>query len=333
MSLATHKKHTRLQQLKRLLWEQGCFEPRLEFYVNQLIGMLAIFMVNIAVLLLVDSFSVQIVNAIVLGLVFAQLAMLVHDIIHQQAWKSGLIHRLLGGLILGMSGGWWQDKHNQKHHRYPNQIGLDQDIEAPLLAFTQEQATNKKGFENLAIPYQFYYVILMLILVPFYMSGESLYFLKTHKVKRKIIDIALIFSHFLLFFMLLYISDLNIYQSLIFFFLSKGVFGGYIGSVFIINHTGMPVFNKGDDIDFLWGQVTSSRNVKAHPFTDVMMCGINAQIEHHLFPQMPRPHLNKARVIVKQFCAEHDIPYHETGFLEAFQETWMHLKTVSSFQS
>ena len=173
----------------------------------------------------------------------------------------------------------------------------------------------------------------MLILVPFYISGEALYFLATRKGKAKFIDIGLMSSHFILFFLLLYLSDLNIYQSLIFFFLSKGVFGGYIGSVFIINHTGMPVFNKDDDIDFLWGQVISSRNIKAHPVTDFIMGGVNAQIEHHLFPQMPRPHLKKARGIVKQFCAEHDIPYHETGFLEAFQETWMHLKTVSSFQS
>ena len=48
------------------------------------------------------------------------------------------------------------------------------------------------------------------------------------------------------------------------------------------------------------------------------MGGLNYQIEHHLFPSMPRPHLAKARVIVKDYCKTLDVPYTETTLLQSY---------------
>lgn len=33
------------------------------------------------------------------------------------------------------------------------------------------------------------------------------------------------------------------------------------------------------------------------------------QIEHHLFPTMPRSHLSRASVYVKEFCVDNNLPY------------------------
>ena len=46
-------------------------------------------------------------------------------------------------------------------------------------------------------------------------------------------------------------------------------------------------------------------------FTNVALGGLNFQIEHHLFPSMPRPNLSRAQRIVKAFCAENDLSYRE----------------------
>ena len=49
------------------------------------------------------------------------------------------------------------------------------------------------------------------------------------------------------------------------------------------------------------------------------MGGLNYQIEHHLFPNMPRPHLRKAQEIVKEYCEAHTIPYTETGLFQSLR--------------
>ena len=43
-----------------------------------------------------------------------------------------------------------------------------------------------------------------------------------------------------------------------------------------------------DSADFLRRQVLTSRNVRGGPITDFVFGGLNYQIEHHLFPAMPR---------------------------------------------
>ncbi|MYV53258.1 fatty acid desaturase, partial [Streptomyces sp. SID3212] len=48
--------------------------------------------------------------------------------------------------------------------------------------------------------------------------------------------------------------------------------------------------------------------------------GLNYQIEHHLFPSMPSPHLRKAQPIVARFCQEHNIGYLETGLINSYRQ-------------
>ena len=38
--------------------------------------------------------------------------------------------------------------------------------------------------------------------------------------------------------------------------------------------------------------------------------GINYHIEHHVFPRMNHHHFHKVRPIIREFCAEKNIPYH-----------------------
>ena len=70
-------------------------------------------------------------------------------------------------------------------------------------------------------------------------------------------------------------------------------------------------------MDFLRRQVLTSRNVLTHPITDFWYGGLNYQIEHHLFPKMPRNKLGVAQSIVKGFCRDRSIAYHETGVLRS----------------
>ena len=84
-------------------------------------------------------------------------------------------------------------------------------------------------------------------------------------------------------------------RALAFLAVQQGLFGLYLGCAFAPNHKGMPVLGEEDDLDFLRRQVLTSRNVSGGRLTETMLGGLNYQIEHHLFPAMPRPALRRCR--------------------------------------
>ena len=84
-------------------------------------------------------------------------------------------------------------------------------------------------------------------------------------------------------------------KALAFIAIHKGLWGVYMGMSFAPNHKGMPVLTAEDELDFLRKQVLTSRNVVGGRWVDVALGGLNYQIEHHLFPSMPRANLRRAR--------------------------------------
>jgi fatty acid desaturase len=90
----------------------------------------------------------------------------------------------------------------------------------------------------------------------------------------------------------------------------------------------MPILPASDKTDFLRRQVLTSRNVDGGWLTDFVLGGLNYQIEHHLFPSMPRPNLRRAQALVAAFCADHDVPYMRTSLLESYTQALRHLDRV-----
>merc|ERR1712146_686241 len=62
-------------------------------------------------------------------------------------------------------------------------------------------------------------------------------------------------------------------------------------------------------------QLKTTMNVATSPLFDWAHIGLQFQIEHHLFPRLPRHNLRKAREMVRAVCEKHGISYHEPGFL------------------
>lgn len=90
----------------------------------------------------------------------------------------------------------------------------------------------------------------------------------------------------------------------------------------------MAVLAAGDRSDFLRRQVLTSRNVRGHRLTDFMLGGLNYQIEHHLFPCMPRSNLRRAQPIVESFCRRHGLAYCQTGLFDSYARALRHLHAV-----
>jgi len=81
-------------------------------------------------------------------------------------------------------------------------------------------------------------------------------------------------------------------------------------------------------VDFLRRQVLTSRNVTGTRLTTLAMGGLNYQIEHHLFPSMPRSHLRNAQRLLQAYCAQHQIPYTETGLFASYACALRYLHTL-----
>ncbi len=198
-----------------------------------------------------------------------------------------------------------------------------------MLAFTEQEARSKQGFLRFMVKYQAYLYLPLELLGWLTFLIFSINFIVQKKTRYPMAEGLVLVVHYLLYFGLLF-SYLNIWQALLFFVIHRALFGLYVGSVAAPNHKGMLIADKEHPLDFLHQQVLSSRNVRAHPVTDFWYGGLNYQIEHHLFPTIPRNNLKKAQQIVKAFCQEHDLPYHETGFLQSYREIFQHLNQVSA---
>jgi fatty acid desaturase len=63
-------------------------------------------------------------------------------------------------------------------------------------------------------------------------------------------------------------------------------------------------------VDYVESQFRSTRDfVCSNPALEYLAGGMNYQLEHHLFPTMPRYMYPKLVPVVKQFAAENNLPY------------------------
>jgi len=319
-------------ELKRIIKEHGLLEKQPLYYTLKIAILLGLFVLSIVLLILVRPLWFQLLNAVYLAVVTTQIGLLGHDAGHRQifrkTWKNDLVGLLTGNLLLGMSNGWWMEKHN-RHHSNPNQLELDSDIDVPILAMTEEHIYKKNKIQQFVVAYQAIFFFPVLSMIGLSLQASSMQFLARTKEKYHSIEIALMVLHYAAYLSLLFYV-LGFWQALLFMLIHQLLSGLYLGSIFAPNHKGMPILDKDSDLGFLYRQVVTARNVQAHPVTDFWYGGLNYQIEHHLFPSMPRNHLKEAQRLIKAFCQEHTIPYHETSMLRSYLEILQFLHQITA---
>jgi fatty acid desaturase len=90
----------------------------------------------------------------------------------------------------------------------------------------------------------------------------------------------------------------------------------------------MLVLTAVDQTDFLRRQVLTSRNVRGGRLTDFALGGLNYQIEHHLFPSMPRPNLRRSQALIEAFCQQKGVPYCQSSFTGSYAQALRHLHAI-----
>ncbi|MBI2141624.1 fatty acid desaturase [Candidatus Woesearchaeota archaeon] len=327
-------------ELKKQVVDAGLLERQYSYYAIKAAVTLGLLAVSILILLNIDNLAVQLLNAVLAAFVFVQCGMLMHDAGHRQIfnadWKNTLAGLIAGNLATGTSVWSWMSGHN-KHHGSPNDLDEDPDVNIPFLAYSEGQALKKKGMAAFITKYQAFFWLPLMAIAAFSIRTNHTVnlakaFIKNAKSKSGLyyaLEIFLIAVSMTAYFGLIFFS-LAWWQALTFFIINYALTGLYIGTVFATNHKGMPLLTEKTRQDFLRIQVLTARNVKGSPLIDLWTGGLNYQIEHHLFPTMPRNNLSKARALVKLFCNERGIEYYETGFFRSYKEILQNFHRTSA---
>jgi fatty acid desaturase len=318
-------------ELKALLVEQGLFDRQPGYYAWKILQTLSGFGLAIALLLSTQLFGLQLLIAAFLACVFTQIAFLGHDAAHRQvfqsAWKTKVLC-LLCTLLTAISYSWWTEKHN-RHHRHPNHLQRDPDVQLRFLTFAAEPRQAASSMHRVIVKHQAWWFVPMLLLQGFAIRLHSIAFLCAKHARVPIIESLCIAAHIGLYFGGVF-ALLGLWPGVAFMLVHQMLFGLYMGLVFAPNHKGMLMQQEGCQLDRLLEQVLTARNVRSHPVTDFCFGGLNYQIEHHLFPSLARNQLKAAQAIVRAFCRQRAIPYHETGVIQAYRDTVRYLHQVSA---
>jgi fatty acid desaturase len=262
--------------------------------------------------------------------IFAWTGFLAHDAGHKQVFRTrrandlaGVLH---GNLALGLAFNWWCDKHH-RHHANPNTEGLDPDIDIAVVVFTPAQGAARRGLRRLIARHQaaLFFPMLLLEAVSLHVQGVIAIAVPGYRQRGR--EAALFAVHVVAYAGMVFLV-LPPLKAVVFVVVQQGLLGLYLGCAFAPNHKGMPILTADDQTDFLRRQVLTARNVRGGRLLDLALGGLNYQIEHHLFPSMPRSKLRRARPIVRDFCAEVGIAYVETGLFDSYGRVLGHLHTV-----
>jgi fatty acid desaturase len=317
--------------LLRQIKDSGLLERRTSSYLSSIALNLVCLTAVVAGLTLLGHSWLVLLLALPAAVLTTRTAFFGHDAGHQQIGRSRFLHDAIGqlhaNLLLGMSYGWWNNKHN-RHHANPNHTDKDPDVAAGVLVWTLDQAEGRTGLHGWLSRHQARIFFPLLTLEGVALKISSITYLLGRRPRRKAaLELGLIATH-----LTLYVGGLLLVMSpekaIVFAILHHALFGLHLGSVFAPNHKGMEM----PDADTRWGhlekQVRTSRNVNGHPVTDWMMGGLNYQIEHHLFPNMPRANLRHAQGAVRAYCKHIGVPYLSTGIIASYAQGLRHMHQV-----
>ncbi|CAE7564791.1 unnamed protein product [Symbiodinium microadriaticum] len=301
----------------------GLFKSNPIYYTYKVVSNLLL--LSLAVICaLSSSFLVQMTGAIVLGLFWQQCGWLAHDFLHHQVFKNRLYGDLMGiiigDLFQGFSVAWWKGKHNT-HHAVPNlhesspsAADGDPDINTmPILAWSLKMAESAKSWV-------------------FVFGGVGQSSVKMAELDKKNMQyptlekIALV-CHYMALGWILYQMPAG--NALAYFLVSQTSCGLFLALVFGLGHNGMAVYPADHRPDFWKLQVSTTRNITSTWFVDWFCGGLQYQVDHHLFPSLPRHNLKKAHELVESFCKSEGVTYHETDMWVGTKEVLMHLSKVS----
>jgi fatty acid desaturase len=265
--------------------------------------------------------------ALAAGFASVQLGYLAHDLDHghvtgNRRWLNAL-GLLCWNFLLGVSHDWWRDKH-RRHHLDTHLPGRDPDLYA-LFGHEVASARALRGAHRWFVARQHWLFWPVTAFARIYFQALSL----SHAVRlggrRALVESCALLAHHAVFWGIAW--SLLGTRALAFGAVVLIVSGLYMGLAFATNHLGVP-HAPGRGRGTLW-QAAHTRNIRCGRLGDYLLGGLNLQIEHHVYPWLPRARLRAARAGVQARCAAAGLPYREAGLWSALIEVQRELARVA----
>uniref|UniRef100_A0A8C9D3J6 Cytochrome b5 heme-binding domain-containing protein n=1 Tax=Panthera leo TaxID=9689 RepID=A0A8C9D3J6_PANLE len=208
-----------------------------------------------------------------------------HDLGHTSIFPkskwSRLMQKVVMGHLKGLSTCWWNHRHFQ-HHVKTNIYPKDPDINTgPLFV---------NGYLKPAQVWE-------MKLCPGHLTVN--YF--------SLQEFAWVSSFYIRYF-IMFGPFYGIFGTILLIFLVKFLESPWVAYVTQMSHVPMRI-SKEENRDWLSTQVLATCNVEQSFFNDWFTGHLNFQIEHHLFPTMPRHNYHKVAPLVRSLCAKHGLQY------------------------
>nr|XP_033784316.1 acyl-CoA (8-3)-desaturase isoform X1 [Geotrypetes seraphini] len=319
------------RELRTVVEKMGLMKPNHLFFFGILFHIL---LLDLAAWLTIWYFGASLVpyliTAVLLCTVQAQAGWLQHDFGHLSVFNKSkwnhLVHKFVIGHLKGAPASWWNHLHFQ-HHAKPNCVRKDPDVGMHPLFFTlgKKLSVELGGQKKKYMPYNHQHKYFFLIgppaLLPVYFQWYIFYF----AIQRKQwVDLAWMLTfYFRLYFT--YVPFLGLQGFLGLFLLVRFLESNWFVWVTQMNHIPMNVYYDQNK-DWVSAQLQATCNVHQSLFNDWFSGHLNFQIEHHLFPTMPRHNYKKVAPLVKSLCAKYGIEYQSKPLLTAFADIVNSLK-------
>ncbi|GMH74067.1 hypothetical protein TrRE_jg8443 [Triparma retinervis] len=363
-----HESFTREhREIRQELLRRGLFETNSYYYYLKISFLVLVFSLAVYLTLYPSSKTAHYMGAAMMAVFWQQLAFVGHDVGHNaishSKAKDTTLGCLLGNAFGGISLGWWKHSHNV-HHIVCNSVEHDPDIQhMPLFAVTEdifdegklrEAGTydeEHKGFwttyhqkwispdfaSTFLVSYQhfLFYPIMAVARFNLYVQGWIFAFTawkqdSWYAARYQAIEFGTLFVF--LSWLTLLVSTLPSGERLGWLLLSHGL-AGLLHVQICISHFTMDTYHGHayNDLSDEWFtmQCVTTMNVDCPRWLDWFHGGLQFQIEHHLFPRLPRHNLREARALVRPFCEKWGVRYHEPTFLECNAELVGGLRDVA----
>ncbi|KAJ0091747.1 hypothetical protein Patl1_13034 [Pistacia atlantica] len=308
------------------------FEKNGHVVLYTLCSVAMLFVVSVYGVLCSESTWVHLCSGGLMGFLWIQSGWIGHDSGHYKITKSPRFNRfvqvLTGNCLAGISIEWWKRNHNA-HHIACNSLDFDPDLQhMPFFAVSSKLFNSiwscfydrKMNFDSATrflISYQHWTFYPVMCLARINLFAQSFLLLFS---KRKVLYRRQEFFGLLVFWIWypLLVSCLPNWGERIMFVVASFSVTGIQHVQFCLNHFSSRVYVGPPRANDWFGKQTSGTlNISCPSWMDWFHGGLQFQIEHHLFPRLPRCHLRKISPFVMELCKKHNLPYDIASFWKA----------------
>lgn len=342
------------KKLKRELEARGLFRQNWSFYMKEVGFILCLLLLLLRLLGSTSPVVRCLGGGITLGMFWQQVAFVGHDIGHNAFTGVRTVDAALGivagNFLTGIGVGWWKATHNV-HHVVVNSVDHDPDIQhMPFMAISDKffnSIYSRYHMDTLlftplarklvSIQHKLFFPLLMVARYGLVLQGIKTVGWEWHKRHTGFLAPGATWVRllegvgFICYFAYVgaLLSLLPVWwEKLLVVLLSHATFS-ILHLQINLSHWSRHVYMGLPEGSWVQTQMSGTMNWNCPEWMDWFHGGLQFQIEHHLFPRMPRPNLRKASKYVQAFCKKHQLEYRTVGFYDATMEIMATLHTTA----